>query len=148
ENLRRLALDKVREKGESLGFELLAHRDSPVAGGSGTVEMLAHFRFRGRTEKLPQPGEKRRTEAPQKQVRQIVAWDYFAVAAPGLEPFIARELRDLGIDGRAVDGGVEFSGPLETCWRANLWLRTATRILVRLGEFEAREFAKLRRNAA
>jgi putative N6-adenine-specific DNA methylase len=148
ENLRRLALDKVREKGASLGFELLSHRDSPVAGGSGTIEMLAHFRFRGRTEKLPQPGEKRRSETTEKQVRQIAAWDYFAVAAPGLEPFVAGELRKLDIEPRVVEGGVEFSGPIEACWRANLWLRTATRILVRLGEFEAREFARLRRNAA
>jgi putative N6-adenine-specific DNA methylase len=148
ENLRRLALEKVREKGESLGFELLEFRDSPVAGGSGTVEMLAHFRFRGRTARLPQPGEHR--GQPVRQIASpLVSPDrYFAVAAPGLEPFVAAELRALGIDGKIVDGGVEFSGPVEACWRANLWLRTATRILVRAGEIEAREFAKLRRRAA
>ena len=32
-------------------------------------------------------------------------------------------------------------------YRANLWLRTATRVLVRIGSFEAREFAKMRRRA-
>jgi 23S rRNA (guanine2445-N2)-methyltransferase len=148
ENLRRHALDLVREKGESLGFELLGHRDSPVAGGSGTVEMLAHFRFRGRTAKLPQPGEKRPQAAP--KVRQIVApTRYFAVAAPGLEPFVEAELRALQLaEVRAVDGGVEFAGPIADLWRANLWLRTATRILVRIGDVEAREFAKLRHRAA
>jgi putative N6-adenine-specific DNA methylase len=51
-------------------------------------------------------------------------------------------------DVRVVPGGVEFAGPLEVCQRANLWLRTATRVLVRVGTVEAREFAKLRRRAS
>src|SRR5207249_8983207 len=54
-----LALDSVRLKGESLGFRLVGHVDSPVAGGSGTVEILAHLVFDGRSEKLPQLGESR-----------------------------------------------------------------------------------------
>jgi putative N6-adenine-specific DNA methylase len=51
-------------------------------------------------------------------------------------------------DVRAVPGGVEFAGDLDVVYRANLWLRTATRVLVRVGSFEAREFAKLRHRAA
>ncbi|HEY2748835.1 MAG TPA: hypothetical protein VGL86_29645, partial [Polyangia bacterium] len=51
-------------------------------------------------------------------------------------------------DVRAVAGGVEFGGGADVLYRANLWLRTATRVLVRVGTFEAREFAKLRRRAA
>ncbi len=156
ENLRQLALDKVREKAESLGFELLASKDSPVAGGSGTIEILAHFRFRGRSTRLPQPGEKRRpaTPPPQKKVRQIAApqnMRLFAVAAPGIEPLVLAELQQLPggapADARVVDGGVEFSGDADTVWRANLWLRTATRIVARVGELEAREFSRLRRGA-
>jgi putative N6-adenine-specific DNA methylase len=149
ENLRREALREVREKGEALGFELLKSIDSPVAIESGTVEMLAHFRFRGRTAKLPQKGESRGSPQ-QKKVRQTAApssLDLFAVAAPGVEPFVARELTALGIPNRIVDGGVELSGDDEVVWRANLWLRTATRIVARVGEFEAREFAKLRHRA-
>jgi putative N6-adenine-specific DNA methylase len=147
-NLRRLALEKVREKAESLGFELLRSDDSPVAGGSGTVEILAHFRFRGRSQKLPKPGESR--GQPKRPPRQIAAplQRYFAVAAPGLEPFVESELRALGLPEIArVDGGVEFGGEAEAIWRANLWLRTATRVLARVGELDAREFSRLRRGA-
>src|SRR5262249_59703885 len=59
-DVRRRAVERVREKAETLGFEPCEVIDSPVAGGSGTVEMLAHLRFRGRSDKLPQPGERRR----------------------------------------------------------------------------------------
>jgi putative N6-adenine-specific DNA methylase len=71
----------------------------------------------------------------------------FAVAAPGLEPVVAAEVRALpGVAQVAeVPGGVEFEGEP---WTANLWLRTATRVLVRVGEVQARDFAKLRAGAA
>ena len=63
-NLRRTALDKVTMKAEALGFAVVAHDDSPVAGGSGTVEILAHLRFLGRPESLPAPGERRGSWPP------------------------------------------------------------------------------------
>jgi putative N6-adenine-specific DNA methylase len=152
-NLRRDAVEEVRKKGESLGFALVEHVDSPVEGGSGTVEILAHLRFAGRSAKLPQPGESRGARAP-KSRRAAAAADaalqMFAVAAPGVEPVLAREVAALaGVRGvKAVPGGVEFAGDRELLYRANLWLRTATRVLVRVGQFEAREFAKLRRRAS
>ena len=162
-NLRRDALEEVRKKGESLGFRLAAHADSPVAGGSGTVEILAHLVFEGRSARLPQPGESRgqraaparsaasaRTPAAgRKQTVTTDCFSLFAVAAPGVEPVLTREVAALpGVrDVRAVPGGVEFAGDVDVLYRANLWLRTATRILVRLGTVEAREFAKLRRRA-
>ncbi len=161
-NLRRDALEAVREKGEALGFRLAGHADSPVAGGSGTVEILAHLVFGGRSAKLPQPGESRgQAHAPKKKTRSHNKNDahasstpeslaMFAVAAPGVEPVLAREVAALrGVrDVRAIPGGVEFAGDVDVLYRANLWLRTATRILVRVGTFEAREFAKMRRRAA
>ncbi|MCB0049714.1 MAG: hypothetical protein KDE24_09260, partial [Caldilinea sp.] len=69
----------------------------------------------------------------------------FAVAAPGLPPFTAAELRQLGLlhrrskqHKRAVEaGGVTFLGDRAALYRANLHLRTASRILVRLGDFHA-----------
>ncbi len=67
----------------------------------------------------------------------------FAVVAPGLEAVCAGELAHLGIDGRMVPGGVEFEGGLEALYRANLWLRTAGRLLVRLGSMKARDFPDL-----
>jgi putative N6-adenine-specific DNA methylase len=153
-NLRRLALEKVRRKAEALGFALLAHADSPVAGGEGTVEILAHLRFEGRPATLPAPGERRR-EAP-RPARGAEALDgdarlrWFAVAAPGLEEVARAEVAALPgtADVRAVAGGVEWTGDLAAGWGANLWLRIATRVLVRAGEVEATDFGKLRRRAA
>jgi putative N6-adenine-specific DNA methylase len=154
-NLRRDALEEVRKKAESLGFKLAAFADSPVAGGSGTVEILAHLVFEGRSAKLPQPGESRGQKArPKKDRARVASTDealaMFAVAAPGVEPVLAEEVKALsGVrDVRAIAGGIEFAGDLDVLYRANLWLRTATRILVRVGSFEAREFAKLRRRAS
>lgn len=71
----------------------------------------------------------------------------FAVAAPGLEPVVAAELEALGIAGSIREGGVEWEGTREELYAANLWLRTATRVLVRLGAFRARAFYELERHA-
>ncbi|GMV40513.1 MAG: RNA methyltransferase [Myxococcales bacterium] len=73
----------------------------------------------------------------------------FAVTIPGLEPLTAAELRALGASGvAATGGGVTFSGSPELLWRANLELRTATRILLRVGAIDASSLDALRRNAA
>ncbi|MFM8319946.1 MAG: class I SAM-dependent RNA methyltransferase [Chloroflexota bacterium] len=82
----------------------------------------------------------------------------FAVCSPGLEPFVARELIDLGLApsaapqsaaGQAEDsGGIEFPADLPGIYRANLHLRCASRVLVRLGEFYAAAFPELRKKAA
>jgi putative N6-adenine-specific DNA methylase len=70
--------------------------------------------------------------------------DLFAIAAPGLEPLVERELHALGAhDARAEPGGVAFAGALDAMYRANLHLRTASRILVRVAEFGARGFPEL-----
>ncbi len=70
----------------------------------------------------------------------------FAVSPPGLESVTQQELFNLGINHpRAVNGGVEFEGFLSHLYRINLWSRTASRVLVRVGEFEAKSFAELER---
>src|SRR5688572_25090857 len=74
--------------------------------------------------------------------------DLFAVTAPGLEPIAAEELQALGIAGQAEVGGVSWRGSLEDLYRANLHLRTASRVLIRIGEFSARTFFELERHAA
>ncbi len=71
----------------------------------------------------------------------------FAVSQPGIEEITAEELKELGIKGEVVPGGVEFEGDLEVLYRTNLWLRTASRILVRLCTFRAKHFAELVRKA-
>jgi putative N6-adenine-specific DNA methylase len=66
--------------------------------------------------------------------------NYFAVTAPGLEPFTAQELTALGFlpntePELSPQGGVAFKGDLAALYQANLQLRTASRILARLGTF-------------
>lgn len=73
---------------------------------------------------------------------------FFAASAPGLETITAQELRDLNFsETRPTPGGVEFSGSLRDLYRANLHLRTAGRILIRIGEFDAAAFYELRERA-
>jgi putative N6-adenine-specific DNA methylase len=54
---------------------------------------------------------------------------YFATCARGLEPVLVRELTALGAECDAGRGGVSFAGDHELLYRANLWLRTAVRVL-------------------
>ncbi len=58
---------------------------------------------------------------------------YFATCPRGLEVQLVEELTAVGAKRtEAVAGGVGFSGDWETCYRANLWSRLATRILWRV----------------
>ena len=152
--LRQQALGKFTRKAESLGFRLVGHFDSPVAGGDGTVEILTHLVFDGRSDKLPRPGERRpvlaklqRGKAP-RAVSQLRDW--FAVVAPGAEEVAVLEAGAvLGAQNvKGVQGGVEMRGPLAMAMRANLHLRIPTRLLLRLGTARAREFGKMRHQLA
>lgn len=70
--------------------------------------------------------------------------DFFAVCPPGLEPQLAAECAALGFKrGKPEPGGVTLRGDWSEVWRANLELRGATRILVRLGSFPAFHLAQL-----
>ena len=72
----------------------------------------------------------------------------YAVTAPGLELHTAGELTRIGITPTETEpGGVAFEGTLDDVARANLWLRTASRVLVRLGSFSARALGELERKA-
>ncbi|MDD3295675.1 MAG: THUMP domain-containing protein [Geobacteraceae bacterium] len=62
--------------------------------------------------------------------------EYFATAAKGVEEVLAAEIRCLGIRDPLVEkGGVRFRGDLAACYKANLWLRTAQRILMPVARF-------------
>ena len=62
---------------------------------------------------------------------------FFAPCPRGLEALLADELKALGAGAPVTTaGGVGFSGDWETCYRANLWSRIASRVLWRVGEFE------------
>ena len=62
----------------------------------------------------------------------------------GLEAVAKREITDLGFEDITVsDGYVEFSGTAEDVVKANLWLRTADKILIVLNRFKAMTFEDL-----
>lgn len=70
--------------------------------------------------------------------------ELFLVCPPGLEPFLGEEARELGLGAVAeAAGGVLCRGDWRAVWRANLELRGATRVLVRLGTFRAASLGAL-----
>lgn len=73
--------------------------------------------------------------------------ELFVVCQPGLEAVCAAEVRALGLACTQVAGGVELQGDLATVALLNLWLRTASRVLVRLGAVKATAFAELVKKA-
>lgn len=65
-----------------------------------------------------------------------IALNCFAAVPRGSEEIAAAELQALGIEGPAVlRGGVSFTTGRSGLYRANLWLRTASRVLVNLSSF-------------
>jgi putative N6-adenine-specific DNA methylase len=75
--------------------------------------------------------------------------DCFAAIAPGLEPFAVDEARRLGLPAELdpAGGGIAWRGDLRSVVLANVGLRIASRVVVRLASFEARSFAELERHA-
>lgn len=71
----------------------------------------------------------------------------FELIAPchfGMEAVLKREITDLGYDITEVaDGRVTFFGDEEALCRANVFLRTAERILIKVGSFPAETFEEL-----
>lgn len=67
-----------------------------------------------------------------------VVRELYIVVIPGLESLAAQELETLGFSGlRLNKGGVTLKGTLTDAAKINLWLRTATRVVVRVGVFDA-----------
>jgi len=67
-----------------------------------------------------------------------------AICTFGLEAVVKRELLALGFDQlKASDGKVEFQARVDDIPRANLWLRSADRVLLKMGEFHAVTFDEL-----
>lgn len=70
--------------------------------------------------------------------------DLIATTTFGLEAVARRELEALGYDNIKVENGrVIFEGSEEDIAKSNIWLRTAERVFVRLGEFKALSFEEL-----
>lgn len=70
--------------------------------------------------------------------------DLIATTAFGLEAVVARELEQLGYVPKITGTGrVEFKGDGLAVCRANMWLRAADRVLIKVGSFEALDFGIL-----
>jgi putative N6-adenine-specific DNA methylase len=71
---------------------------------------------------------------------------FFAATPPGFEPVCLSELLKFQPGtgkARATPGGVEFEGRLDVCYHANLNLRSANRILMRIHAFKSSNFRQL-----
>ncbi|WP_047980075.1 THUMP domain-containing class I SAM-dependent RNA methyltransferase [Ornithinibacillus contaminans] len=66
-----------------------------------------------------------------------------ATAAMGLESVVATEVKQLGYEVQVDNGKVIFDAPISAIPRCNLWLRTADRIKLVVGEFRATTFDEL-----
>jgi putative N6-adenine-specific DNA methylase len=74
----------------------------------------------------------------------VSRFELIATATFGLEALVADELRKLGYSHTQVENGkVTFSGDELAICRSNLWLRTAARVRVKVGEFRATTFEEL-----
>jgi putative N6-adenine-specific DNA methylase len=70
--------------------------------------------------------------------------DLIATSTFGLEAIVAQEIKDLGYREISVDNGkVTFTADEIAICRANLWLRTADRIRLKVGEFKVTTFDEL-----
>ena len=74
-----------------------------------------------------------------KQTYELIAPCHF-----GLEAVLKKEILDLGYEiSQVEDGRVTFIGDDEAICRANVFLRTAERILLKAGSFRAETFEEL-----
>lgn len=70
--------------------------------------------------------------------------DLIATSTFGLEATVKREVQKLGMsDIKVSDGRIDFSGDIYAIPRANIWLRSADRVFLKIGEFKALTFEEL-----
>ncbi|MEW9049878.1 MAG: class I SAM-dependent RNA methyltransferase [Neobacillus sp.] len=70
-------------------------------------------------------------------------YQLIATAAMGLESLVAKEVRALGYECEVENGKVIYTGDEYAIARSNLWLRTADRVKIKVGEFKAYTFDEL-----
>ncbi len=71
-------------------------------------------------------------------------FELIATSTFGLETVVRREVEDLGYDINTVtDGKITYTGDVEAIVLSNLWLRSADRVLLKMGEFKATSFEEL-----
>ncbi len=73
-----------------------------------------------------------------------MSFEIFLATAPGLENALYDEVRKKGFKrAKATKGGVTIEGGWPEVWRANLWVRGASRVLARVGSFKVLHLAQL-----
>jgi len=71
-------------------------------------------------------------------------YEIIATSTFGMEALVKNEIDKLGLPITEVKNGrITFEGTLRDVARANIWLRTAERVLLKVGDFEARDFDDL-----
>lgn len=71
-------------------------------------------------------------------------FDLIATSTFGIEAVVRREVEDLGYDVTEVaDGKITYTADAEGIALSNLWLRSADRVLLKMGEFKATSFEEL-----
>lgn len=76
---------------------------------------------------------------------------FFISTAPGIERLCQKEILTLGLtgpDATLLKGGVALNARVHECYLANLKLRLANRILMRVEDFRATNFRQLKKNIA
>lgn len=74
---------------------------------------------------------------------KMKSFDIIATSAMGLESVVAKEVRNLGYECTVDNGKVIYKGDAAAIARSNLWLRSADRIKIKVGEFKATTFDEL-----
>lgn len=73
-----------------------------------------------------------------------MSFEIFLATAPGLESLLYDEVRSKGFkQAKAIKGGVTIKGGWPEVWRANLWVRGASRILARIASFQVLHLSHL-----
>jgi len=76
--------------------------------------------------------------------KRMEQYEYIAPCHFGLEAVLKREITDLGYEIVQVeDGKVTFRGDIGAICRANIFLRTTERILLKVAKFRATTFEEL-----
>lgn len=74
----------------------------------------------------------------------MTQYNLIATTTFGMEGVVKNEIKNLGFNDLEVSNGkVEFQGNEKDICRANLWLRSAERVQIKVGEFNATDFDQL-----
>ena len=70
-------------------------------------------------------------------------YQLLAVCQMGLEAVVAKEIQELGYNTQVENGRIFFEGDANAIVKCNLWLRTADRLKIVVGRFNAKTFDEL-----